>query len=269
MKNKIKITLAMLVVLAMSIALFSCTGKTDDTTTAADVTTIADATTAADDTVTETEAETETETETETDAAADLPFIYVTIYDGESVVAVNEKVAKSDEDNDEKWTINDALIALHNDKCKDGFATEDQGHGPMIVKLWGKENGGSFGYYKNNQMCMSLFEELTEADHLYAYAYSDAKGYSDAYSFFDQYSVSGNAGEKVTLTLKYISGFDENYAPIESALADAVIVIGGENTELKTGEDGTVEIQLPADSAVISAVKDGVLLIPPVCEYVK
>ncbi len=142
-------------------------------------------------------------------------------------------------------------------------------YGPMITKLWGVENGGAYGYYKNNQMSMGLSDELAEGDHLYAYVYSDASGYSDAYSFFDKNAVSGNAGDKVTLTLKYISGFDENYAPIETPLADAVIVIGDANTEYKTGEDGTVEIELPADGAIISAVKDGLTLIPPVCVYSK
>ncbi|MBO4423176.1 MAG: hypothetical protein J5879_07040 [Clostridia bacterium] len=198
------------------------------------------------------------------------PVAFVTVFDGQNQVAVNVPVEKSDEDSDGKWTINDALISLHNAKCADGYKAEDGGYGLMITKLWGVENGGAYGYYKNNVMCMGLTEELseTESDHIYAYVYSDAAGFSDVYTFFDKAEVSGSKGDKITLTLSYVS-FDESYNQVNVPLADAVIKVNGEKTELKTGEDGKVEIEFPGSGSVISAEKDGMVIIPPVCSVSK
>ena len=263
MKNTIRIIAALLIVFAMGLALICCSNN-ESADTKADA-----ETTAAADTTEETKEETEEQTEeaTETEAEIGMPYACVTVYDGAKVVAAEVKVEKVDEDEDGKWTINDALITLHKDKCADGFATVTSDYGPMITKLWAVENGGAYGYYKNNRMSMGLTEELseTEPDHVYAYVYSDATGYSDAYSFFDKYAVSGKEGDKVTLSVKYIAGFDENYVPIESPLADAVITIDGNATEFKTDENGSVEITLPASGTVISAAKEGLTLIPPVC----
>lgn len=196
------------------------------------------------------------------------PFVYVTIYDGKKVVLAETKVEKSDEDNDGSWTINDALLSVHKSKCKDGYKTENGSYGLFITKLWNIENGGSYGYYKNNRMCMGLTETLseTEPDHLYAFVYSDAAGYSDAYSYFDQYSLTGKAKDTLKLTLKYVT-FDESYNQTDVPVADALITFDGKKTEFKTDENGRVEIELPAYSAVISAEKEGLTLIPPVCKY--
>ena len=257
MKNIIKITTVILIVFAMGISLVCCSGSVTEDTTAAEQTTTAEEVTV-----------TEEVTDAETEAEIQMPYACVSVYDGAKIVAAEVKVAKADEDEDGKWTINDALITLHKDKCADGFATTASDYGPMISKLWGVENGGAYGYYKNNAMCMSITEELSEetADHIYAYVYSDAAAYSDVYSFFDKDVVSGNAGDKVTLTLKYVT-FDEAYNTVEVPLADATITFDGEATEFKTDENGAVEITLPAAKAVISAVKDGAVIIPPVCVY--
>lgn len=264
MKNITKIFCIILAVLVIVPAIVGCTDGPED-----DVTTVADSTAA--ETVSDTEAETETdteeeittseETEAETEPAADLPVVYVTIYDGEKIAAAEAEVKKSDEDEDGKWTINDALIALHKEKCADGYAASSSDYGLMITKLWGVENGGAYGFYRNNKMCMGLTEELSEADHLYAYVYSDATGYSDVFTFFDQSAVSG---DKATLTLKYVT-FDESYNQVDVPLEGAVITVDGNATELVTAEDGTVEIDGLTEGAVISAYKVDFILIPPVC----
>ena len=217
-----------------------------------------------------TESATESEPETTAAPAETMkdPFVYVTVYDGQKLAAVNVRIKKSDEDKDGKWTINDALIAVHNEKCKNGFATEEGAYGLAITKLWGIENGGSYGYYNNNNMCMGLAEELseTEPDHLYAFVYSDAENCSDVYSFFDQYEITGKPKGKTTLTLKYIT-FDESFNPVEVPLADAVITYDGKDTSFKTDENGVAEIEFSSVNTVISAKKDGLTLIPPVCKY--
>ncbi len=198
-------------------------------------------------------------------AASEEKYAYVNISDGKSVVAAMEKVPYADKDNDGKWTVNDVLIAVHESKCKDGYATVTSDYGPMITKLWGVENGGSYGYYLNNAMAMSLTDEIKSGDVLYAYVYADAAGYSDAYSFFDKASFENEGGNKVTLKLSYVSGFDESYAPVISALEGATVIVDGKKAEVKTAADGSAEITLPKKTAVITAEKEGLTLVPPVC----
>ena len=198
-------------------------------------------------------------------ATEEKAYAYVNIYDGEKIALAMYEVAEEDEDGDGKWTVNDVLITVHKEKCEGGFATDTGSYGLFITKLWGVENGGSYGYYKNDVSCWSLTDEVENGDVIYAFAYSDTAAYSDAYSFFDTYWAEGDS---VTLTLKYVSGYDpETYAPIISPLEGAVITVDGEKTDFVTDEDGKAVITLPDKNAVISAEKDGLLLIPPVCLY--
>ena len=190
---------------------------------------------------------------------------YVTVYDGKTVVCAMEEVAYADEDNDGKWTINDLLISIHNKKCKDGFKTSEGAYGLQIDKLWNVKNGGSYGYYLNDGMAMSIVDEVKAGDRLYAFVYSDAAGYSDAYSFFDVARVEDQNGKDLTLTLKYVSGFDENYAPVFSPVEGAVITVDGKATEIKTDAEGKATVKPGDKTSVISAQKEGLTLIPPVC----
>ena len=101
---------------------------------------------------------------------AEKAYAYVNIYDGESIALAMYKVEESDEDGDGLWTVNDVLIAAHNEKCEGGFATENGDYGLFITKLWGVENGGSYGYYKNNASCWSLTDAVEQGDVIYAFA---------------------------------------------------------------------------------------------------
>ena len=201
-------------------------------------------------------------------AAEEKPYAYVNIYDGKKVVLSMFKVEKTDEDGDGSWTINDALLTAHKAKCKDGYASAASEWGTSITKLWNDESG-AFGYYLNNKMVMTdVKEKLNETAHdvIYAYVYSDTQTWSDAYSFFDQTSFSGNAKDKVTLTLYYVT-FDENYNQVNKTLEGATIYFDTKKTEYKTDANGKVEVELPTYSTVISAEKDGMTLIPPICRY--
>ena len=136
----------------------------------------------------------------------------------------------------------------------------------FITKLWNIENGGSYGYMLNNNMAYSLTEEVKNGDVIYAYVYADAAGYSDAYTCFDKNIIKDEGGSEVTLTLKYVSGYDaETFAPIFTALEGATITVDGKATDVKTNDKGEAKITLPKKTAVISAAKDDMKLIPPVC----
>ncbi len=189
--------------------------------------------------------------------------VYVTVYDGSKVVCAWAPVELKDEDSDSKMTINDVLVAIHNEKCKDGYASAEGQFGLAITKLWGDESG-AFGYYVNDGMAMGLTDEVKVGDRIYAYVYSDKTTWSDVYSFFDTSIVSGKAGKEVTVKLLGMLSYDENWNPVSAPIANATIVIDGEATEYKTGEDGSVTFTLPNKTAMISATAEGLTLIPPV-----
>ncbi|MBP5657968.1 MAG: hypothetical protein J6X52_05545, partial [Clostridia bacterium] len=85
--------------------------------------------------------------------AAKDPVVYVTIANGELVLA-REAVTLTDADNDGALTINDALYLAHEAKFEGGaaagYASSTGDYGLSLTKLWGVENGGSYGYFVND-----------------------------------------------------------------------------------------------------------------------
>ena len=202
--------------------------------------------------------------------SADSVQVYVTISDGEGkLVMAQEPVTVTDRDNDGKFTVDEALYAAHEAKytggAAEGYGTENTAYGLSLAKLWGVANGGSYGYYVNNGSAMGLTQEVNEGDRINAYAYTDLTTWSDKYCYFDKHSVSGKAGDTVTLTL-LASDYDENFSPVTVAVEGAVIYIDGKATEYKTDAEGKVTLTLSeSDKYVISAASDTMTLVPPVC----
>lgn len=197
------------------------------------------------------------------------PCALVSISDKDGNIVLSwEKVEYYDADSDGKMTINDVLIIAHEKKFEGGadagYGYAKTEYGLSMTKLWGTENGGSYGYFLNNESALSLDTEISDGAHIYAYVYTDLTSWSDTYSFFDVYNVDAEKGDTVKITLKK-AGFDENYNPVTSPVSGASIIIDGKTTEFKTGEDGTVEIKLSsAGNYVISAKSDTENLVPPV-----
>lgn len=192
--------------------------------------------------------------------------IYVSIANGDIILAY-EPITVTDADGDGALTVNDALICAHNEKYEGGaaagYSSAETDYGLSLYKLWGVENGGSYGYCVNNVSSMSLRDPVNSGDHVYAYVYTDLTYYSDTYSYFN----SEVTEDGVSLTLLY-NGYDENWAPVTNALANAAITLDGVKTEYVTDENGKVFI--PADAVstgktvVIGAVSDSMTLVPPV-----
>ncbi len=202
--------------------------------------------------------------------------VFVTISDeNRALVVPEEEIDLNDADGDGALTVNDALIIAH-DKFYDGgaeagYASATGDYGLMLTKLWGTENGGSYGYYVNNSAAMSLADELKDGDIVNAFAYSDLTAWSDTYCYFDStftgiedcdYDTIPTFG--LTLTA---AAFDENWAPISVPVAGATITVNGEKTEFVTDENGFVTVLLPQEDGVyvVSAVSDTQTLVPPVC----
>ena len=193
--------------------------------------------------------------------------VRVTIANG-TIVLAQQEVGVTDVDGDGVLTINDALYLAHEAAFEGGaaagYASETSDYGLSLSKLWGVENGGSYGYYVNNVSALSLADPIANGDKITAFVYTDLTAWSDMYSYFTVDTLTVKEGEPVELTLEGV-GFDENWAPVTRPVADAVILIDGEATDSKTDAEGHAVSQLTAGSHVISAKSDTAVLVPPCC----
>lgn len=194
-------------------------------------------------------------------------YVYVTISDGALEVAA-KPVSVYDVDSDGALTINDALYCAHEafyeGGADAGYASAQSDWGLSLSKLWGIENGGSYGYYVNNTSAMSLADPVKSGDYVNAFVYTDTAAFSDKYCFFDTAYVSGVEGGDITLTLSG-AGYDENWNPVTSPLSGAIITVDGADTDCVTDENGNATITLDAGAHVISARSAEMTLVPPVC----
>ena len=134
--------------------------------------------------------------------SADGAKITVSIANG-TLVLTEAAVDVTDIDGDGALTINDALIAAHTayyTDGADGYAAANGDYGLAITKLWGVENGGSYGYYVNNAASMGLSDPVKDGDRLYAFIYTDTTAFSDMYTFFDK--AAADVSENGTLTFR-------------------------------------------------------------------
>lgn len=200
--------------------------------------------------------------------ADDSLTVYVSISNGTLVVAY-EKLSVTDIDNDGVISINDALYLAHDLKfdggAEKGYASSMGAYGLKIDKLWGVDNGDSYGYYVNNVSAMSLGDALKNGDHVYAFLYTDLVAWSDTFSCFDKCTLTLNENESAELTLTYM-GFDENWNTVVNPVKDAVLTINGVESTLKTDDEGKVVFSADKKGEYIISAKSADLnLVPPVC----
>ena len=199
---------------------------------------------------------------------ADGVNVSVTIVDAGTLALVQAPVYVTDADADGALTINDAIIAAHAEYYEggaEGYVTYTGDYGIAIDKLWGVENGGSYMYYLNDLMPLSLTEAIKEGDRVTAYGFADLEGWSDVYTFFDKSTATIAAGETLELTLK---GYDWSLDPNGGAspLANATIYVNGEAVRTATDSEGKASVTLgKVGTYVISAGSETATLTPPVC----
>ncbi len=203
-------------------------------------------------------------------AETDSATVYVTISDKNKEFAlIEEPINVTDIDSDGKLTINDALYIAHDSKYNGGAAAGYKSsigqYGLQLDKLWGEENGGSYGYYVNDNMSMGLADEIKSDDQIQAFVYSDTKTFSDSYSFFNAKNGEDSAKDsEISLDLSYVV-FDENYSPVNKKLVGAKITINGQETSFVTDNDGKVTVKLTDEGKnVLSATSESVNIVPPV-----
>jgi len=198
---------------------------------------------------------------------ASAETVYVSISDDQGKLAMaNEAVTVSDADGDGTINIHEVLTAAHDQTypggAEAGYEALDQGYGLSMNRLWGVENGGSYGYYVNNASAISLLDPVSEGDTLYAYAFTDLESWSDTYSFFDCTEIETTGAFELTLSAQ---SFDANWNPVCIPVEGAVITVNGEDTIFVTDADGKVQIELEAGEYLISARGETMTLVPPVC----
>jgi len=198
--------------------------------------------------------------------------VLVTIADGEGrLVMSQQRVTVQDCDGDGTLTIYDALYVAHEagftGGAEAGFSAEESEWGISLTKLWGVANGGSYGYYLNNQSPSSLLDMVEDGDYINAYVYTDTVGFSDTYCYFDRPAASLSSGEEVTLTL-LSAGYDAQWNPVSDPVANATLWVNGKATEYKTDAEGKVTLKLENEGTkvyTVSAKSEEINLVPPVC----
>ncbi len=195
--------------------------------------------------------------------------VFVTISDDQgALVLTHKEVTVTDQDKDGSLTIYDALYCAHEQNytggAQAGFATEDTQWGVSLMKLWGVENGGSYGYYLNNTSAMSLTDPVKNGDAVKAYAYTDTTTFSDMFCYFDGDIFTGEAGDEVTLMLNGVSFDPTTFAPVVAPIAGAKILVDGQDSGVVTDAQGKCTVTI-TKNCVISATSETATLVPPVC----
>ena len=201
--------------------------------------------------------------------AEEAPTVYVSISDDTGTLTLAyAPVALLDKDGDGALTICDALMEAHAAYYPDGaagFLAEESQWGLSMYRLWGVENGGSYGYCVNDASAMSLVDPIQPGDHIKAYAFTDLTNYSDTYAYFTAPVAAAAVNADVSLTLS-ASGYDANWAPITLPVAGATLTVNGEKTEIITDENGNAVMTFTAPGVyTLSAVSETMTLVPPVC----
>jgi len=193
--------------------------------------------------------------------------VFVSISDDQGRLALaNEAVVVSDLDGDGVINIHEALFSAHEQAyeggAEAGYEAVDIGYGLSMNRLWGIENGGSYGYYVNNASAISLLDPISENDLIYAYAFTDLESWSDTYSFFDCAMLETEGAFELTLTAQ---SFDADWNPVCLPVEGAIITVDGADTDITTDAEGKAALELAAGEYLISARSETMTLVPPVC----
>ena len=198
------------------------------------------------------------------------PTVYVSLSnDTGALVLAYAPVSVTDADGDGVLTLCDALLlahVLHHPDGADAFLAEETEWGKSLYKLWGVENGGSYGYMLNDVSPMSLLDPVKDGDHVKAYAYTDLTAYSDTYAYFTAPVAAAAVNAEVTLTLN-AAGYDASWNPVTYPVQGAFLVVDGEVDDgIVTDAEGRFVLSFPeAGVYIVSAVSNDLTLVPPVC----
>ena len=184
--------------------------------------------------------------------------VLATTADGNA--AVDLPVTVTDRNSDGILTYDEALVALHEKYCPDGYAIS----GGFVEKLWNVTTtpSGSNYFLKNNAaLSMGVADKtstVAQGDKLYCCVFTDETSFSDAICYFTQTAVAAEAGKPFTLNLQGGSSMAVGgYNPGNMAGAQVGIFADGEFTPIDgavTDASGNVTLTLnKAGTYIISA----------------
>lgn len=163
-----------------------------------------------------------------------------------------------------EYNLDDVFAMAHSmyfEEGADGYASSQSQWGFGIDKLWG-DTSGNFGYQINSgTKTVSGLDTLVEdGDYIDACIYKNAYPDTEGYAMFDKNSVRVCTDTEFELTLKYFSGYDEEWNTIISPCSGATITINGAETEFITDENGKAVITLDNEGKNIISAKKTKLL---------
>ena len=184
--------------------------------------------------------------------------VLATTSDGKA--AIELPVTVKDVNKDGILTYDEALVALHEAYCPDGYTINDG----FVEKLWNVTTTpvGSYYFLKNNvALSMGVADTsstVAQGDKLYCCVFTDEKNWSDAISYFTQTAVTTEAGKAFTLNLQGGSSMAVGgYNPGNLAGAQVGIWKDGKFTAIDgavTDKNGNVTLTLnKAGTYIISA----------------
>ena len=186
--------------------------------------------------------------------------ILATTSDGKA--AVELPVTVTDRNGDNVLTYDEALVALHEAYCPDGYVTREDG---FVTKLWNvvTETKSGSNYFLKNNVALSMgvadkTSTVAQGDKLYCCVFTDEENYSDAICYFTQTEVAAQAGKAFTLNLQGGSSMAVGgYNPGNLAGAQVGIWKDGKFTAIDgavTDKNGNVTLTLnKAGTYIISA----------------
>ena len=200
--------------------------------------------------------------EEDTAAQEETAHVYVSVANAGGTALANQEIALPDADGDGVLTVHDAMLAAHDAQFEGGaaagYASKEEEGGRIATMLWG-ETAGSFGIYVNHAPVEDLLAPVQSGDLLYAFVCGEAD--EALYCYFDVSHASVGGEETLTLALTARASGEE-----AQPVADAVIQIDGRDTAFRTDAEGKVTLQFDGSgSCIVSARKEGVSMLPPVC----
>jgi len=187
---------------------------------------------------------------TEEPAAVEIAFslaregAFVTAKDNTTLLS-KATLSVGDEDCNGSLTINDAMLAAHEQWCAagaEGFATEESAYGPYITKLWGADSP-ICGYRLNDVSASGLADPIEADAHLYVFFYKDTTYYSDVYTYFEEDGVKAVAGVAKTFEAK---GAATNEVTPAGATVKVYDSTGAEQSTTTVDSDGGFSITFPS-----------------------
>ncbi len=131
-----------------------------------------------------------------------------------------------------------------------------------VEKMWG-DTSGQVGYQVNHgtESVMGPEHPMEDGDLVDVAIYKNAYPDTEAYATFDVAKQECTVGDGISLTLTYVSGYDEFWNMVFAPCEGATIIVNGEETEIMTDAEGKATIPIGEEGTYIISAKKSKTLI--------